>query len=105
MTRKLQELKDNQIQNTAEEAKMIATGNNNYNNRNTPTKANSEERSFKEAINLLENYNRRENKNEIGYEEINNLFKKFGNKKDDIIRKLVDENKLIETDDGYEIIF
>ena len=104
LTGKLQELKENQIQNTAEEAKMIATGNNNYNNRNTPTKANSEERSFKEAINLLENCNRRGNKNEIGYKEINNLFKKFGNKKDDIIRKLIDENKLVETDVGYEII-
>ena len=105
LTGKLQELKENQIQNTAEEAKMLATGNNNYNQRNTPVKANSEERDLRDAVNLLENYNRRENKNEIGNNEINNLFKKFGKKKDDIIRKLVDENKLIETDAGYEIIF
>ena len=106
LTGKLQELKDNHIQNSAEEAKMLATGNNNYNNnqRNTPTKINNEEKDFKDAISLLENYNRKQNKNEIGSNEIKNLFKKFGNKKDDIIKKLIDENKLIETDNGYEMI-
>ena len=106
LTGKLQELKENQIQNTAEEARMIATGNNNYNNqRNTPAKGNKDERDLKDAFVLLENYFKRENKSEIGRNEINNLFKKFGNNKDNIIRKLIDENKLIESEIGYEIMF
>ena len=106
LTGKLQELKDNQIQNTAEEAKMLATGNNNYNNqKNTPTKVNNEEKDYKEAVTLLENYNRKVNKNEIGTNDIKNLFKKFGNKRDDIIRRLIDDNKMIEIDSGYEIMF
>lgn len=104
LTGKLQELKDNQIHNTTEEAKLIATSRND-NLKNSPVKMNSEEKIIKEAINLLENFNRRQNKNEIGNDEIKTLFKKFGNKKDDIIRKLVEDNKLIETDYGYEIMF
>ena len=106
LTGKLQELKDNQIQNSAEEAKMIASGNNKYNNqRNTPVKVNREERDFKDAIYMLENYYRREKKNEIGKNEIRNIFRKYGNNKEEIINILIDNNKLIETDTGYEIMF
>ena len=106
LTGKLQELKENQIQNTAEEARMIATGSNNYNNqRNTPAKGNRDEKDLKEAYDLLESYHKKGNKNEIGANEIKTLFKKFGNNKDNIIRKLIDENKLIESDIGYEIMF
>ena len=105
LTGKLQELKDNQIQNTTEEAKKLAVGNNNFNNqRNTPVKLTSEERNFQDAITLLENYFKKQNKNLIGKNEIKNLFKKFGNNKDKIITKLIDENKLIETDSAYEIM-
>ena len=100
LTGKLQELKENNIQNTAEEAKMIANGNR---NNNTPIKDNRDERDFKEAISMLENYNKKQNKNEISSNEINNLFKKF-NKKKDIIKKLIDENKLIDNDGNYEIM-
>ena len=97
LTGKLQELKDNQIQNTTEEAKKLAVGNNNFNNqRNTPVKLTSEERNFQDAITLLENYFKKQNKNLIGKNEIKNLFKKFGNNKDKIITKLIDENKLID---------
>ena len=103
LTGKLQELKDNQIQNTADEAKMIANSNKNNNLRNTPIKDNKDERKFREAISMLENYNKKVNKNEISYNEINNLFKKF-NKKKDIIKKLIDENKLIDNDGNYEIM-
>jgi len=103
LTGKLQELKDNQIQNTADEAKMIANSNKNNNLRNTPIKDNKDEREFIEAISMLENYNKKVNKNEISYNEINNLFKKF-NKKKDIIKKLIDENKLIDNDGNYEIM-
>ena len=106
LTGKLQELKDNQIQNSAEEAKMIASGNNNYNNqRNTPVKVNKDERDFKDAIYMLENYYRREKKNEIGKNEIRNIFRKYGNSKEEVINRLIDNNKLIETDTGYEIMF
>ena len=106
LTGKLQELKENQIQNSAEEAKMIASGNNNYiNQRNTPVKVNREERDFKDAIYMLENYYRREKKNEIGKNEIRNMFRKYGNSKEEVINRLIDNNKLIETDTGYEIMF
>ena len=105
LTGKLQELKENQIFDFAEEAKMIASKNNNYNNqRNTPVKGNQDEKDLKDALYLLEHYNRRENKNEIDKNEMNNLFRKYGNKKEEIINRLIDENKLIETDTGYEIM-
>ena len=105
LTGKLQELKDNHIKNAAEEAKMIATGNNNLNNqRNTPVKGNKEENQLKEASKLLENYLKKANSNEIRHDVINNIFKSFGNNKDNIIKKLIDENKLIEYDGRYEII-
>ena len=57
-----------------------------------------------DAINLLENYSKKNNKNEIGNNQINNLFKNFGNRIKDIINKLINDNKLIETDTGYEIL-
>ena len=105
LTGKLQELKENQIFNFAEEAKVIASKNNNYNNqRNTPVKGNQDEKDLKDALYLLENYNRRQNKNEIDKNEMQNLFRKYGNKKEEIINRLIDENKLIETDIGYEIM-
>ena len=79
------------MKNSAEEAKLIAMGKSNNNNgmKNISEK-NEEERDIKEAINLLENYSKRNNKNEIESEQINNLF---------------NDNKLIETDVGYEILF
>ena len=111
---KLNELKEHQVQNSAEEAKMIAMGNNNYNNsngygfngnnmKNTPVK-NSGDRDVKEAVSLLINYAKKQNKNDISYPQINNLFKKFGQKQGDIINKLINNNKLIDTDEGYEIV-
>ena len=98
---KLNELKEHQVQNSAEEAKMIAMGNNNYNNRLVK---NSGDRDVKEAVSLLINYAKKQNKNDISYPQINNLFKKFGQKQGDIINKLINNNKLIDTDEGYEIV-
>ena len=106
LTGKLGELKENQVQNSAEEAKMIAMGKNSYGNngmKHTPEK-NHGEKEMKDAVNLLENYSKRNNKNEIGTIQINNLFKNFGNKAKDIINRLINDNKLIETDAGYEIL-
>jgi len=106
---KLNELKENQVQNSAQEAKMIAMENNNnngygYNNmKNTPVKNNGD-RDVKEAISLLDNYSKRYNRNEISYEQINSLYKKFGKKLGDIINKLIINNKLIDNDNGYEIM-
>ena len=108
LTGKLNELKENQVQNSAQEAKMIAMENNNnngygYNNmKNTPVKNNGD-RDVKEAISLLDNYSKRYNRNEISYEQINSLFKKFGKKLGDIINKLIINNKLIDNDNGSEI--
>ena len=105
LTGKLGELKENQVHSSAEEAKLIAMGKNNYNNngRYTPEK-NQGEKEMKDAISLLENYAKRNNKNEIGSIQINNLFRNFGNKAKDIINRLINDNKLIETDAGYEIL-
>lgn len=104
LTGKLQELKENQLTNTTEEAKMIAMGNNNLNNqRNTPVKDNKEERDFKDAVAILDNYIKR-GKNELKKNEIQNIFKKFGNRADKIIKQLIDENKLIDNDGVYEIL-
>ena len=78
----------------------------NYNNqRNTPMKVYRGERDFKDALNMLENYYKREKKNEIGKDEIRNMFRKYGNIKEEIINRLIDDNKLIEIDTGYEIMF
>ena len=109
LTGKLNELKENQVQNSAQEAKMIAMENSTnygygYNNmKNTPIKNNGD-KDLKEATNLLENYVKRYNRNEISYEQINNLLKKFGKKLGDIINKLVINNRLIDNDSGYEIM-
>lgn len=108
LTGKINELKENMIQNSAEEAKMIAMGNNSYNNgygnnmKNTPVK-NQGDKDMREAINLLDNYARR-NKNEISIGQMNGLMKKFGKKAGEIINRLINENKIIETDGGYEIL-
>ena len=104
LTGKLNDLKQNQVQNTAEEAKMIAMGKNTNNGiRNSPVK-NQGEKNLKDAVNLLENYRKRNNTNEIDNKAIYNLFKNFGNKTKDIINNLINDNKLIETDNGYEIM-
>ncbi len=71
--------------------------------KNTPVK-NSGDRDVKEAVSLLINYAKKWNKNDISYPQINNLFKKFGQKQGDIINKLINNNKLIDTDEGYEIV-
>ena len=95
LTGKLQELKENNIQNTADEAKKIAMG-----NRNTMPNNNNEN----EAVALLEKYVKKENRNDISQNDINNLFKKFGDKTKDIINKLIDNNKLVDNDGNYEIM-
>ncbi len=59
---------------------------------------------MRDAINLLENYRRKNNKNEIENNQINSLFKNFGNKIKDVINNLINDNKLIENDNGYEIM-
>ena len=112
LTGKLEELKNNQIQNSAEEAKNIAMGNNNYYNnsgygynnmKNTPVK-NNEDKDIREAIYLLDNYAKKNNRNDISYANINNLFKNFGKRLNNVINKLINNNKLIDTDGGYEIM-
>lgn len=103
LTGKLQELKENHLQNTAQEAKMLAIGNNNnFNNqRQTPLKNNKDE---KDAELILDNYVKKEGKNDITEQQINQLLKGYGNKTKDIITKLIDNNKLIDNYGNYEII-
>ena len=100
LTGKLQELKENHIQNSAEEAKKIAEGNNYKNNSGSNIKENNEN----EAVTMLENFVKKENKNEISQDAIMNLFNKFGDNKKDIINKLIDNNKLVDNDGIYEIM-
>lgn len=108
LTGKLKELKENMVKNSAEEARMIAMGNNSYNTgynnnaKNTPVK-NKGDRDIQDAINLLENYAKKNNIN-ISSGQMNALMKKFGKKAGDIISRLINNNKLIENDSGYEII-
>ena len=53
---------------------------------------------------MLENYVKKENKNDISQEAIMNMFLKFGDKRKDIINKLIDNNKLVDNDGTYEIM-
>ena len=55
-----------------------------------------------EAINILNNYAKKENIIREG--KLEELFRKFGSRSKDIINKLIDNNKLIESDGTYEII-
>ena len=71
--------------------------------RSTPMK-NSGDKEIKEAIYLLDNYAKKYHKNEISYVNINNLLKNFGKNLGNIINKLINNNKLIDTDGGYEIM-
>ena len=70
-------------------------------------KKNLNENSFKnmeeEAINILGKYNRNNNGKIISYSKMDELFRKFGKKKDDITKKLVEVGRLVESpDEGYE---
>jgi hypothetical protein len=108
LTGKLNELKENQIQNSAIEAKNIAMGINNYgygnnNTRNTPVKK-YEDKDMREAIYLLDNYVKKHNNNEISHSNIKNLFKNFGKRLNEVVNMLINNNKLIDTDRGYEIM-
>ena len=108
LTGKLNELKENQIQNSAIEAKNIAMGINNYgygnnNTRNTPVKK-YEDKDMREAIYLLDNYVKKHNNNEISHSNIKNLFKNFGKRLNEVVNILINNNKLIDTDRGYEIM-
>ena len=58
-----------------------------------------------EAMSLLENFAKKENKNEISQNDIMNLLTKFGDKRKNIINKLIDCNKLVESDGIYEIMY
>ena len=53
---------------------------------------------------MLKTYKKKGKNNEIGFNDINDIFKSFGNNKDNIIKKLIDENNLIEIFGGYKII-
>ena len=57
---------------------------------------------MEEAVNILNEYAKKENQISAG--KIEELFKKFGPNTKDIINKLIAENKLIDNDDFYEII-
>ena len=55
-----------------------------------------------EAINILNDYAKKDNMIKEG--KLEELLRKFGSKSKDIISKLIDDNKLIESDGIYEII-
>ena len=96
LTGKLQEIKENKAQNTVEEARKLTNDKNMYEN-----EGNMEQN---EAILLLEKYVKKENKNDISQNDIMNLLGKFGDKRKNIINKLIDNNKLVDNDGAYEIM-
>jgi len=100
LTGKLQEIKESHIQNITEESKMISMGNDN----NKSNGVNNSNNDQKEAIDLLENYIKKENKREITDNAIMNLFQKFGDKSKEIVGYLIDNNKLVDNDGTYEIM-
>ena len=71
---------------------------NNYGNSSEKKRQSDEE----EANRILNNYAQKETM--IKEEKLEELLRKFGPKSKDIINKLIDNNKLIETDGTYEII-
>ena len=97
LTGKLIELKENRNNSNIEEARKLANDSNAYG-----YEGNMEQN---EAMNLLENFAKKENRNEISQNDIMNLFVKFGDKRKSIINKLIDCNKLVESDGVYEIMY
>ena len=91
LTGKLNELKKNQMKNSAEEARNIAM-------------KQLGDKDMKDAINLLNNYAKKNRKNDISHVDFNNMFQKYGENKEIVIDKLINNNKLIKTDYGYEIM-
>ena len=75
----------------------------NNNTRNTPVKK-YEDKDMREAIYLLDNYVKKHNNNEISHSNIKNLFKNFGKRLNEVVNMLINNNKLIDTDRGYEIM-
>ena len=73
LTGKVQELKDNKNQINIEHVKKLDNDRNRYD-----SERNSE---MDEAINLLDNYLKKENKNDISQNDIMNLLVKFGVKR------------------------
>ena len=71
----------------------------NYYGNSSEKKGHSDE---EEAIRILNNYAQKETM--IKEAKLEELLRKFGPRSKDIINKLIDNNKLIETDGTYEII-
>ena len=65
-------------------------------------KKRNESNDMEEAINILNEYAKKDSQIKTG--KLEELFKKFGTKTKDIINKLISDNKLIDNDDFYEII-
>ena len=63
-----------------------------------------QEKDMREAIYLLDNYVKKHNNNEISHSNIKNLFKNFGKRLNEVVNILINNNKLIDTDRGYEIM-
>ena len=57
-----------------------------------------------EAVNILNDFVQKKKENMIKLGKLEELFRKFGPRSKDIINKLIDNNKIIETDGAYEII-
>lgn len=106
LTGKINELKEMNLQEFAEEAKNLANKGGNFNNKSNSKniEANKIEKLEAEAKKILEKYSKKESTNQISKEELENLFKKFGSKAEDIINKLIGDNQLIESEGGYEIL-
>ena len=66
---------------------------------------NSFENQEEEAVNILRKFSKNNNGKIVSYSKMNELLRKFGNKKEEIIQKLIDNSSLIDNmDDGYEFL-
>lgn len=101
LTGKLQEIKDNNNNNTNQEVRIFSNNNAHFQKTNINKSKNDEE----EACKILDNYAKKEKKNVINENKIKELFNAFGSKSKEIINILIDNNKIINRNDGsFEII-
>ena len=98
LTGKLKEKNNNMIGNKSEEKNAPTASKYGYSKEKTGL--NEEE----EAVNILNDFVQKKKENMIKLGKLEELFRKFGPRSKDIINKLIDNNKIIETDGAYEII-
>ncbi len=101
LTGKLKEKNnDNSFGYKSDEKKAPNFSSNKYGFSSEKKEANDEE----EAVNILNDFVKKNNQSILKEGKLEQLLRKFGPRIKDIINKLIENNKLIETDGEYEIV-